>query len=195
MISKLLARFTLWILGWKAVGEKSAHKKYVLIAAPHTTNMDGVLLLAASTVYGMKISWMIKHTALKVPIFGWLLKKTGAVGIDRTANQGLVAQMVEKFAQKEEFILAIPPAGTRSYRDYWKSGFYIIAKEAGVPIVPGYLNYETKVAGFGKSFVPSDVKKDMDYLREFYKDITPRYPEKKSKIVLSLENESEQESA
>lgn len=193
MISKLLARFTLWILGWKAVGEKSSHKKYVLIAAPHTTNMDGVLLLAASTVYGMKISWMIKHTALKVPIFGWLLKKTGAVGIDRTANQGLVAQMVEKFAQKDEFILAIPPAGTRSYRDYWKSGFYIIAKEAGVPIVPGYLNYKTKVAGFGESFVPSDVKKDMDYLREFYKDITPRYPEKKSKIILSLENEKEQQ--
>ncbi|WP_372371459.1 1-acyl-sn-glycerol-3-phosphate acyltransferase [Candidatus Uabimicrobium sp. HlEnr_7] len=196
MISNLLARFTLWILGWKTEGNKSPHKKYVMIAAPHTTNMDGLLLLAAAGFFRMKISWMIKHTMLKIPIFGWLLKSTGAVAINRTAKQGLVQQMIQKFAEKEEFILAIPPAGTRSYRDYWKSGFYVIAKEAGVPIVPGYLNYKTRVAGFGESFIPSDVKKDMDYLRKFYKDITPRYPQKKSRIKLALEDEAEkQESA
>jgi len=188
-MSKLLGPITLWILGWKAVGNRPKPDKYVMIAAPHTTNMDGVLLLAATGTYGMKISWMIKHTMLKIPIFGWLLRLTGAVGINRTANHGLVTQMVEKFHSREKFILAIPPAGTRSYRDYWKSGFYVIAKEAGVPIVPGYLDYEKKIAGFGEPFMPSDVKKDMDHLREFYKDIAPRYPKLKSRIFLRLEEE------
>lgn len=186
-MKKFIGKCIFKMLGWKVTGERPKIKKYVMLAVPHTTNWDGLLLLAACFQFDMKISWMIKDSALKVPILGWMLRRTGAVAINRSKNQGVVDQMVAKFQKFDEFVLAIPPEGTRSYCDYWKTGFYAIAKKANVSIVPGYLNYKTKIAGFGQEFMPTEVKVDMDKLRKFYKNIVGKYPEKISQMRLKIE--------
>ena len=61
--------------------------------------------------------------------------------------------------------------GTRSKSEYWKSGFYRIAQQTGLPITLAFLDAPSKTVGWGPTFMPSgDVKADMDRLREFFAD-------------------------
>ena len=88
--------------------------------------------------------------------------------------------------------MVVPPAGTRKYTDYWKSGFYRIAQEANIPIVCGYLDYTKKEAGLGLSFyLTGNLKEDMDRLREFYEPLNAKYPEKRSRMLLREEEEDD----
>lgn len=188
-IKRWIGQFFLWITGWKLKGEVSAHKKYVLIAAPHTSNWDLVFMLAFAYVCELKVSWLGKHTLFRWP-FGVFMRWLGGLPIDRRAHHNTVEHVADLFRERESLILAIPAEGTRKYRDYWKSGFYYIALEANVPIVLGFLDYKNKCGGFGPAIVPSgDVHQDMDRIREFYKDITGRHPENKGRIRLQVEDD------
>jgi 1-acyl-sn-glycerol-3-phosphate acyltransferase len=103
----------------------------------------------------------------------------------------MVQQMAQAFAERDELVLAIPPAGTRHYTEYWKSGFYYIAQAANVPIVLGFVDYARKQAGFGPHFHPSgDVSADMDIARAFYADIQGKYPDDKSRPRLKGEDQA-----
>lgn len=142
----------------------------VMLAGPHTSNLDGLLLVLTTRSVGMKAYWMVKDTWVKAPM-GWLTKRVGAVPIDRKKANGVVGQMVEQFAERDEFLLMVPPEGTRSRAEHWKSGFYQIAITADVPVIPSYLDYRSKRAGFGAPIkLTGDKRADMDLLREFYKD-------------------------
>jgi 1-acyl-sn-glycerol-3-phosphate acyltransferase len=141
-----------------------------MLAAPHTTNMDGLLLVLLTRSIGMTAKWMVKDTWTKGPI-GVVTTRVGAVGIDRDTANGVVGQMVEEFERSDELHLLIPPEGTRSRADYWKSGFYQIALEAGVPVIPSYVDYRSKRAGFGAGrMLTGDRAADMDVFRYFYRD-------------------------
>ncbi len=174
---KLIGKIYLKVQGWRAAGDKPTSKKYVLIAAPHTSNWDGIHMVGISWIFDLRIRWMAKHTLFEGR-FGWFFRWTGGVEVDRRKPQGLVEQMAQEFARNDEFILAVPPEGTRSRREYWKSGFYQIALAAKVPIVLAYLDFANRVGGFGGEFMPSgDVKKDMDHIRAFYADKAGKRPE------------------
>lgn len=176
-LKALLGHWWIRHQGWRLVGEIPQPRRFVLIAAPHTSNWDLAYMLAFSWVYGVRINWMGKHTLFRAPM-GWLMKRLGGVPIDRRAAHGVVEQMAERFARAEELILAVPPEGTRGRVEHWKSGFYQIAKEAGVPIVLGFLDYEGKRGGMGPALRPTDdVKRDMDFIRAFYRDKVGKHPE------------------
>jgi len=160
--------------GWKFEGRVPEEKKYVVLAVPHTSNWDGLVLMAVTQGIGLKLAWMIKDSWLKGPM-GPILRRLGAVGIDRSQRGNVVAQMVARFNAESSLVLAIPPEGTRSRVEYWKSGFYHIAREANVPVVPGYLDYARKRAGLGPAlWMTGDVKSDMDRIRGFYTQMAPR---------------------
>ncbi len=155
-------------LGWEFITPKPEPKKFVGLAWPHSSNMDGILMVMMAQQIGLTMSWMVKD-AVNQPGLGAVVRGVGGVFIDRTKPNGVVGQMVEEFEKRDEFALVIPPEGTRSYRDYWKSGFYHIAVGANVPIVPGFLDYGRKQGGFGPPIMPTgDVKADMDAIRAFY---------------------------
>ncbi len=161
------SRVSLQALGW-TVGERPAPKKFVGLAWPHSSNLDGLLMVLMAQKMGLTMSWMVKD-AVDKPVLGQIVRSVGGVFIDRTKTNGVVQQMVDQFADRDEFALIVPPEGTRSRRDYWKSGFYHIAVGAGVPIVPGYLDFGHKRGGFGEPIMPTgDIKKDMDEIRAFY---------------------------
>jgi 1-acyl-sn-glycerol-3-phosphate acyltransferase len=171
-----LGRFWLGIFGWKIQGEDSGCRKFVLIAAPHTSNWDLPFMLATAYVMRVHLSWFGKHT-LFTPPWGWLLRKLGGIPVDRRAPQSLVTQMAEQFSSRDYLVLAVPPEGTRRRVDFWKSGFYHIAAESGVPIGLGYLDYERKLCGLGMFVKPGpDIKEDMDIIRNFYREIRGRHP-------------------
>jgi len=176
-IRKLIAGAFLRATGWKPEGAPPEVRRFVLIAAPHTSNWDLAYLLALAETYDLHISFMMKHTIFRGP-FGPFFKSLGGIPIYRHRRGDLVKQMVEAFGERGDFVLVVPAEGTRSRVDAWKSGFYHIAREAGVPIVLGYLDYARKRGGFGPALVPSgSVRDDMDVIRDFYADKSGLHPE------------------
>ncbi len=180
MLRRAFGRLILRLAGWKIAGELPSTNKYVLIAAPHTSNWDLVYMLAIAFVLNMKINWMGKDSLFKPP-FGYILSRLGGVAIDRSKTNNIVQAMADEFSSRERLVLAVPPSGTRGKREHWKSGFYHIARLANVPIVMGYLDYATKTGGFGPHLTPSDdLPADMDVIRGFYGTLRGKFPEKVS---------------
>lgn len=183
-MGKLLARFILWCVGWKVNPNvpKEAERS-VMIAAPHTTNWDGIMVRIAFSILGIPVKIAIKDFWTKFPM-GLIVKPLGGLGINRgpkdpnKPRRSQVEQMADFFGKHEKMALVIAPEGTRALRKEWKMGFYHAAKLAKVPITYGYLDYKNKVAGVGGALYPTDdVAADMKKIMEFYKNITPKYPE------------------
>jgi len=186
-VGKLLARFFLRLSGFEIISTPAADKKLVLIAGPHTSNWDLIHLLAAMSILNVEISWIGKHTMFWWPL-GPILRAFGGVPVRRDHPEGIVEQVVRAFDQAEALCLLITPEGTRSYTPYWKSGFYRIAKAAGVPIQLGFVDYSRSRAGFGPTFMPSDdLRADMDKIRAFYAGKVGRYADQAGEVRLREE--------
>ncbi len=184
---RLAARWFLKMTGWEAEGARPLERRFVVIAAPHTSNWDLVYLLALAVVFDVKISWMGKHALFRPPL-GWLMRRVGGIPVVRDRSRNMVSQMADAFAKAEALALVVPAESTRSSVAHWKSGFYHIARTANVPIVMGYLDYPRRRGGFGPALYPTgDVRQDMDEIREFYADKIGRYPEKFGEVRLKEE--------
>lgn len=185
-----IGRAYLTLAGWRCEGElpKDA-KKWIMIAAPHTSGWDLPYMLACAWVYRIRLNFLGKHTLFA----GWrgpFMRFLGGIPVDRRKPQGLVSQVVEEFDKVDGLFLAVPPAGTRKSIKHWKSGFYHIARGAGVPVVTGFLDYERKVTGLGPTLeLTGDVVADMDRIRAFYADKAGMYPERAQPIRLKDELE------
>ncbi len=174
----------LWMkmTGWKIVADIPPDKKFIIVGAPHTSNWDFPLALLTCFALRLKIAWIGKHSLFKKP-FGGFMRRLGGIPVNRECSSGIVEQMAKKFANSEKLVVAIAASGTRKKSDYWRSGFYWIAHEARVPILCGYLDYTHKEAGFGLTFLPSgDIQKDMARIREFYRNVTGKFPEKTTPV-------------
>ena len=177
-IRKFIGWFLLKITGWEAVGGMPPRGRYVLIAAPHTTNWDMPYMMAISWRLGVKIHWIGKKSLFRFP-FGWFMRLLGGIAVDRSKRQNTVQQVSHWMLQRENAIVVVPPEGSRSKTPYWKSGFYHIARETKVPIALGFLDYEKKTGGFGPSYEPTDNPAvDMEHFRAFYTASMAKYPEK-----------------
>ena len=186
-LATFVGRLVQGVTGWRTEGEVPDGSHFVILAAPHTSNWDLVHMLAGCWSVGIRLSWMGKHTLFRPP-FGALMRAMGGVPIDRRAPGGVVQQMVEHFARVDEIGLAVPPSGTRSHTQRWKSGFYHIARATGAPICASWLDYRRKLAGIGPLIhATGDVSADMDRIRAVYADITPRHPEKRTPVRIREE--------
>ena len=184
---KLAARWFLRLSGWEAEGEKPRERRFVLIAAPHTSNWDLAYLLAIALIFDLKISWMGKDALFPAP-FGWLMRRTGGIPIVRHRRENMVSQMARVFEASESLALVVPAEGTRGYVAHWKSGFYHISRTANVPIVMGYLDYARRRGGFGPALYPSgDIRVDMGKIRAFYADKVGKYPDQFGDVRLKEE--------
>ncbi|WP_426416186.1 lysophospholipid acyltransferase family protein [Aestuariirhabdus sp. LZHN29] len=159
------------LLGWKLKGEIPKERKFVLIAVPHTSNWDFPLTIGLAFLFGFKLYWMGKDSLFWGPA-GPIMKWFGGIPIDRSRANNMVEQVVEAFRVSDELVVTIPPEGTRSRVDRWKTGFYYIASGAEVPIGLGFLDYATKTGGFGPTFYPTgDIDQDIIDIRRFYADM------------------------
>ncbi|HEX7326216.1 MAG TPA: 1-acyl-sn-glycerol-3-phosphate acyltransferase [Rhodanobacteraceae bacterium] len=161
-------RGTVRASGWRLEGAFPDVPKLVLIVAPHSSWWDGVWGLLFKVAMGVDIAFMAKRELFRGPL-GTLLRGLGGVPIARGAAGPVVRQMVARFAASERLWLVIEPEGTRKAVEKWKSGFWHIAREAGVPVLPGYFDYPRKVIGLGPLFQPTaDKDADIAALRAFY---------------------------
>lgn len=181
-IAPFLAKMSLKIIGWKVEYVLPESKKYILIAAPHTSNWDLVIMLLVSIVCGIKLNWVAKDTLFK-GLFGTYLRWLGGIPVNRRSNNNFTQQVIEIFNESEERIIVIAPEATRGKVEKWKSGFYYIAKGANIPIALGFLDYSKKIGGIGPSFYPdSSIEDSTRIIREFYKDIRGKIKSNESAI-------------
>ena len=155
------------ILGWKLVGDFPKHlKKYVVIAAPHTSWKDFPIAILARNSSGEKVNFIGKNSLFKGP-FGFIFRSLGGTPVDRSQSSNMVDAIVQIFENKKEFRLGISPEGTRKKVAAWKTGFYYIALEAKVPIIPASMDYKTKTVTIGKPLHPTGaIESDIKILKE-----------------------------
>jgi len=164
--------------GWKVAGNWPVHRKAVVVAAPHTSNWDGIWMLAAAGRYRITLRWMGKKSLTEGP-FGWFVKWAGCVPIDRSRSNDVVQAMADAFAASDDLLLAVPPEGTRGLVREWKSGFYHIARKAGVPIVFAVMDYGCKTIRISGEIWPTgDYDADMKLISTHYADARGKHVEK-----------------
>ncbi len=168
LLRRNLARLALRLSGWKTVGE--VPPTAILVGAPHTSNWDWVITQLLAWDNSIKIRLLVKESFFKGPL-GIFMRATGAVELDRANPAGAIKALLEEQRGDDRFLLGMAAEGTRSKGEYWKSGFYRIALQTGLPITLAFLDAPSKTVGWGPTFTASgDVKADMDRLREFFKD-------------------------
>lgn len=178
--------------GWRNVGDIPNISQAVVLALPHTSNVDGVYAIPSLFALDLKVSIMGKHTLFKVPGFAQLLSWIGVIPIDR-GNKGSVLQSsIDKFKTGEPLFLGLAPEGTRQYTESWKTGFYYLALGAGVPILPVAMDYNTKEVRFLSPVYPSgDIEADLPKIYAQYKGVIPRHPERLSQPLQDINSSVE----
>ena len=183
----IIASALLKAAGWRTVGEIPNIPQAVVLALPHTSNVDGIYAIPSLFALDLKISIMGKHTLFKVPVFAQLLRWIGVIPIDR-GNKGSVLQAsIDKFKTGKPLFLGLAPEGTRQYTESWKSGFYYLAVGAGVPILPVAMDYKTKEIRFMSLVYPSgDIDADLPKIYAQYQGVIPRHPERLSQPLQDI---------
>lgn len=165
------------LLGWKAVIDVPDYEKYIICAAPHTSNWDFIIGKLFYCAIGRTAGFMMKKEWFFFPL-GCLLKAMGGMPINRKKNESTVEAVSKEIKNSKTFHLAITPEGTRSPNPNWKKGFYYIALKADVPIVLIGIDYKTKTITAGKEIMPSgDYEKDIKEIKTYFKQFTGKYPE------------------
>ena len=184
-MKKLFARLVFFIFGWTMkVPDPKTLVPSVMIAAPHTSNWDFIFSIGAFWQMGIPLRYFIKDAYTR-SIAGFFFRWSGAIGVDRSKRgSGLTDYAIELLKAHDKLVILVPAEGTRKKVEKWRTGFYRIAVEAGVPISLGYLDYAKKEAGVLTAFQPSgDTEKDMQFIQEQYARIHPKHPELYNKQI------------
>ena len=161
------------IAGWKITGEEIPKdlRRYVLIAAPHTSNWDFPIGIGARSFMGLNTNFIGKASLFKPPL-GWLMRKLGGFPVDRSKRTNFVDQAVQLFNDNDPFSITMAPEGTRKKVETWKSGFYHIAHQAKVPLVMIGFDYPNKEIRFLGLYHPTgDYDKEILEIRSFFDGI------------------------
>ena len=165
-----LGRAILRAFGWRMVGGFPDIPKAVVIAAPHSSNWDGLLGFGAKFGMGVKLSILGKDALIRIPLLGRILRWQGVIPVDRSAPHGVVGQAAQAIRDADRMWYAIAPEGTRKWVERWKPGFWHIARNAGVPVIPAYFDYANKVIGIGPPFeLSDDMHADIARIQRWYK--------------------------
>jgi 1-acyl-sn-glycerol-3-phosphate acyltransferase len=173
------------LYGWKLVGKvPSDVRKFVLIAAPHTSNMDFFLAMPTMWKLGVPGRFLIKREHTDA-FYGSILKGMGGIGVDRK-NQSVdfIKDLKKIVDSSQEMAMLFTPEGTRKRVQKWKTGFYRVAVGVNVPVVLAYADYKLKEVHIAHVLYPSgDFEKDFDFMEHFYQKVTAKFPEEYNPVI------------
>ena len=160
-----LSRF--FIRGWNVVDAPKMTKALVVMA-PHTSMIDFFHGKWYFSSYGYKPKFLMKKEMFWWPL-SIILKKMGAVPIDRSKRVGQIRQVIDAFNSEEKFVLVMCPEGTRSKVKNWKRGFIKMAQSAEVPVYVGFIDYATHSMGIkGELDMSGTDTEIMNRLKSYY---------------------------
>jgi 1-acyl-sn-glycerol-3-phosphate acyltransferase len=187
-VLQVLAIIVLKIFGWRRAGVVPDAPKFVMIAAPHTSNWDFPVGLAIILAFKVKMYWLGKEPIFKWP-FGTFFKWLGGIPVNRSKSGDVVSQTIQTIKEHERIVMVVAPEGTRKKVNHWKTGFYYIAMGANVPLAMGFIDYLRKEGGFGPTLMPTgNIEADMEKIRAFYQNITAKIPDKSTPAMTSSQN-------
>ncbi|MDZ3830407.1 MAG: lysophospholipid acyltransferase family protein [Sphingopyxis sp.] len=188
-LARTVRRFLLALYrarGWKAAGEVPEPRRFIIIAAPHTSNWDFVNFLGLTADLGVRPHFMAKLSLFRWPLGGFI-RQMGGIPVDRHRNANVVQEMADEFAWRDEFMLTVAPEGTRGKVRKWRTGFYQIALAAKVPMVVGLMDYGTRTGGLGPLIWPTgDFRADMMKVLDVYKSCVPKYPDRAVRSIADI---------
>ncbi len=172
MIGNALARGIYFgLLGWKLEGNFPKLPKYLVAVVPHTSWLDFFVGLMVRSITREKINFIGKKE-LFGPLTAWFFKSLGGASIDRSGGKGNVEGIVSLYASRNVFRLALAPEGTRKKVSQLKTGFYHIAQQAGVPIIPVTFDYKNKKVSIHPPFYSTDSQsEDFKFLEGIFKGV------------------------
>lgn len=185
VVRPLLARTILRAARWRTEG--TLPLRGIVVGAPHTSNWDWVfsLLLAWSQSRHPRI--MVKKEFFSGP-FAPVMRATGAISVDRQNPAADIRRLTSSIESSEDFLLTIAAEGTRSKTDHWKSGFYRLSQQTGLPITLAFIDGPSRTVGAGPTITPTgDIAADMDIVRAFYADKRGIHPEQRTEPRLRNE--------
>ena len=163
--SALAQRLLQWA-GWQVHFNGLPAMQGVLVGYPHTSNWDFILMMLVKWSTGLQVKFLAKDSLFRYPIFSQWLRSLGAVATDRSAHNGVVGQLValirEHQAQNRFFWLGVAPEGTRKWTEGWRSGFYQVAFQAGVPLCLIRIDWGRKTVDLCQTLILSG-NQDQDY--------------------------------
>jgi 1-acyl-sn-glycerol-3-phosphate acyltransferase len=164
--------------GWRPEGRLPPDRKFVIMGASHTSNWDFLVFLGTIEALGRQVRFIGKHSLFHWPM-GNFMRALGGVPVHRGTTRDLVGQIVTQFARHDDFLLVIAPEGTRSATDRWRTGFYQIAMNAGVPIVCAGPDYPSRRGVIGPVIHPTgDMQADLKPAFAFFRTLRPKHPER-----------------
>jgi 1-acyl-sn-glycerol-3-phosphate acyltransferase len=174
-----LYAFVFHLLGWKINGQfPSEMRKYIVALAPHTSNWDFLVGVAARSILRMQKTRFLGKSQLFRPPYGWLFRALGGYPVDRSSKHDMVRQVADLINAHDQFIVVIAPEGTRKKVQKLRTGFYYIAKAANIPIIPVGFDYSRKEVVIGEPLHPGEsIEADLAFLHRFYANITGKNPE------------------
>lgn len=171
----------LHLAGWSVCITAPRRDKCVICVAPHTSNWDFILGLAAYKSLGREANFLMKEFWFFFPL-KYLLRAMGGIPVSRKKKgESLTGKVVEMFHQRSYVNLAVTPEGTRSATDKWHTGFLYIAYGAEVPVQLGVIDYKHKNIIISEEYHPTgDIDTDMEFIRGYYSQFgyAARYPAK-----------------
>jgi len=176
---RLLALF-----GWSVDISWPPGPRAVIVVYPHTSNWDFIVGIVARYAGGLPVHWLGKDTLFRWPL-GGLLRRWGGIPVNRRQSTGAIGHLEDDFRQRPWIWLAITPEGTRSRREYWKSGFYHLALAAHVPVGLAFIDYRQRQVGLSRYLtLTGEVQRDLDAIRAAYEGKVGLHPENAGPIRL-----------
>jgi 1-acyl-sn-glycerol-3-phosphate acyltransferase len=116
----------------------------------HQSHYDVMAVVAA--LWAFQLRWVAKRELTKVPVFGWALRHSDHIIIDRSDHVQAMKSLraaVEKM--RSGLSVIIFPEGTRGPGDGtmlpWKKGGFVLALDAGIPVVPVAVRGSAEILG------------------------------------------------
>lgn len=171
-----VGRAGLRLARWRIVGTLPHLRKFVIIVAPHTSNLDFLVGVLAMFALDLEVHWLGKDSLFSTPA-GSILRRLGGRPVRRDLREGIVAEIAATIRAEPGFLLALAPEGTRRRVSAWRTGYYHIAVAAGVPIVPVWLDWGRREVGIGAPMIASGaLERDVSALQALYRPEMARHP-------------------
>jgi 1-acyl-sn-glycerol-3-phosphate acyltransferase len=169
------------LFGWRVKFAPLPGPRGVVIAYPHTSNWDVVVGLLAKWAVGIHVRWLGKEALFRGVsgvLLAPLLRSWGCEPVERHASTGAIERLSKRIRTADFCWLALAPEGTRQYRDNLRSGFYHIARGAGVPLGLVCLDYARKEVRLVDYITLSgNVEADLARIRAVLENCTGLKPE------------------
>jgi 1-acyl-sn-glycerol-3-phosphate acyltransferase len=172
-----LGRAALRLFGWRIVGAPPELSKFIIAVAPHTSNWDFPVGVAAMFALDLDAHWFGKASLFRPPM-GYVMRALGGRPVRRDTPEGMVAEMAGIVNAESKFLLALAPEGTRKRVEHWRTGFYRIAEATGIPIVPVWFDWSRHEIGIGAPvYVTGSIDHDLAAIKSLYRREMAKHPE------------------